>query len=215
MLVGERMSHPVITVRPDLAIVDALDMMKREHIRRMPVIKDGKLVGIVSEDDILHASPSQATTLSVWEMNYLLSKITIKDVMSREVFTTTEDTPIEMAARVMVDKGVGGLPVMRGEHVVGIITETDLFKIFLELMGARDLGVRVTALVHEERGQLASLSKAIADAGGNFLAFGAFSGEHPGNRLVTFKVEGLDEQQVVNLITPLVEEMVDVRLCCK
>jgi len=211
MLVGERMSHPVITIRPDMPIADALNMMRREHIRRAPVIKDNKLVGIVSDKDLLNASPSPATSLSVWEMNYLLSKITVKDVMTKEVLTVTEDTPIEEAARIMADNKIGGLPVMRGASVVGIITETDLFKIFLELMGARDLGVRVTALVHEERGQLARLTQAIANAGGNFLAFGQFSGEDSTNRLVTFKVEGLDLDQVKEIINPLVESLVDIR----
>src|SRR3990170_3638875 len=136
MIVGERMSHPVISVPPDMPIVDALNLMKREHIRRTPVIKDGKLVGIVSDKDLLNASPSPATSLSVWEMNYLLSKITVKDVMTKDVLTVTEDTPIEEAARIMADNKIGGLPVMRGASVVGIITETDLFKLFLELLGA-------------------------------------------------------------------------------
>lgn len=214
MLVGERMSHPVITVRPDMPIADALNMMKREHIRRAPVIKDGKLVGIVSDKDLLNASPSPATSLSVWEMNYLLSKINIKDVMTKEVLTVTEDTPIEEAARIMADNKIGGLPVVRNDNVVGIITETDLFKIFLELMGARELGVRVTALVHEERGQLAKLTQAIANGGGNFLAFGQFSGEDSTNRLVTFKVGGLDQAEVKEIVEPLVETLIDIRYCC-
>jgi len=214
MLVGERMSHPVITLRPDMPIVDALNVMKREHIRRTPVIKDGKMVGIVSDKDLLNASPSPATSLSVWELNYLLSKVTVKDVMTKEVLTVTEDTPIEEAARTMADNKIGGLPVMRNENVVGIITETDLFKIFLELMGAREIGVRVTALVHEERGQLAKLAQTIANAGGNFIAFGQFSGDDPTNRLITFKVEGLEQDELKELITPLVETLVDIRICC-
>jgi len=81
-------------------------------------------------------------------------------------------------------------------------------------MGARELGVRVTALVHEERGQLARLTQAIAKAGGNFLAFGVFSGEDSTNRLVTFKVEGLDQDQVKETVDPLVEKLVDIRYCC-
>lgn len=214
MLVGERMTHPVITIRPDMPIVDALNLMKRERIRRTPVVKDGKLVGIVSDKDLLNASPSPATSLSVWEMNYLLSKITVKDVMSKNVMTVGEDTPIEQAARIMADNKIGGLPVMRGDQIVGIITETDLFKIFLEMMGAREMGVRVTALLHEERGQLARLTKAISESGGNFLAFGTFSGEDPSNRLVTFKVEGIDFDELKNLVEPLVEKMVDIRFCC-
>ena len=215
MLVGERMSHPVITIPPDMPIVDVLNLMKREHIRRTPVIKNGKLVGIVSDKDLLNASPSPATSLSVWEMNYLLSKITIKDVMTRKVLTVTEDMPIEQAARIMVDNKIGGLPVLRGDQVVGIITETDLFKVFMELMGAREMGVRVTALVHEERGQLARLTQAIASAGGNFIAFGQFTGETVENRLITFKVAGLELEQVQEIAIPLVEKITDIRICCQ
>lgn len=214
MLVGERMSHPVITITPEMPIVEALNLMKRERIRRTPVVKDGKLVGIVSDKDLLNASPSAATSLSVWEMNYLLSKITIRDVMTKNVLTVSEDTPIEQAARLMADNKIGGLPVLRGSQVVGIITETDLFKVFLELMGAREMGVRVTALIFEEPGALAKLTQAIASQGGNFIAFGQFSGDKPSNRLVTFKVNGLDEEQVKQITEPLVEKIVDIRVCC-
>lgn len=211
MLVGERMSRPVISIAPDMPIVDALTLMKREKIRRTPVVKDGKLVGIVSDKDLLNASPSPATSLSVWEMNYLLSKITVKDVMTKEVMTVTEDTPIEEAARIMVDNKIGGLPVVRGGDVIGIITETDLFKILVELMGAREHGVRVTALMHEERGQLARLTQAISEAGGNFVAFGQFTGESVSNRLITFKVAGLSTEQLKDIVEPMVEKLVDIR----
>lgn len=211
MLVGERMSHPVITIPPDMPIIDALNLMKREHIRRTPVVKDGKMVGIVSDKDLLNASPSQATSLSVWEMNYLLSKIRVKDVMTKKVLSVNEDTAIEVAARIMADNKIGGLPVLRGDQVVGIITETDLFKVLLELMGAREMGVRVTALMHEERGQLARLATAVTEAGGNFVAFGQFQGETPTNRLVTFKVTGLEQETVKKIVEPLVERLIDIR----
>jgi acetoin utilization protein AcuB len=211
MLVGERMSHPVISITPDVPITEALNLMKQERIRRLPVVKGGKIVGIVSDKDLLNASPSSATSLSVWEMNYLLSKITIRELMTKKVLTVTEDTPIEEAARIMADNKIGGLPVMRNGSVVGIITETDLFKIFLELMGVREKGVRVTALFHEERGQLARLTQAIADKGGNFVAFGQFTGEDPSNRLVTFKVNGLSEQRVKEILAPLAEKLIDIR----
>lgn len=211
MLVGERMSHPVITVPPETTVVDALNLMRREHIRRTPVVKDGKLVGIVSETDLLNASPSPATSLSVWELNYLLSKLEVKDVMTKNVLTVSEITPIEEAARIMADNKVGGLPVMREGHIVGIITETDLFKILLELMGAREMGVRVTALIEDKRGQLARLTQAIANAGGNFVAFGQFSGEDVTNRLITFKVADLNEEQVRAITEPLVIKIIDIR----
>lgn len=216
MLVGERMSHPVISIPPNIPIVDALNLMKRAHIRRTPVIKDGKLVGIISDKDLLNASPSPATSLSVWEMNYVLTKILVKDVMSRNVLTVTEDTPIEEAARIMADNKIGGLPVLREGRLVGIITETDLFKIFLELMGARELGVRVTAILRDEMGKLAQLTQAITLAGGNFIAIGQFFGDDPStNRLVTFKVAGLEEQTVREIVQPLALRIIDIRICCQ
>lgn len=212
MLVGERMSRPVITLNPEMPIHDALDMFKREHIRRAPVIKDGKLVGIVSEKDLLNASPSPATSLSIWEMNYLLSKITVKEVMTKDVLTVTEDTPIEEAARIMADNKIGGLPVVNDGNVVGIITETDLFKVFLELMGAREKGVRVTAIVEDKPGQLASVTKAIADAGGNFVAFGQFDGPDASTVMITFKVAGLDKETVKKALENIVKKFWDVRV---
>lgn len=211
MLVGERMSQPVISVSPDTPIHDALAMFKKEHIRRAPVIKDGKMVGIVTETDLLNASPSPVSTLSVWEMNYLLSKVTVKQVMSKKVLTVKRDTPIEEAARIMADNKLGGLPVMDDNKVVGIITETDLFKVFLELMGAREKGIRVTAQVEDKPGQLAKITKAISDAGGNFIAFGQFTGPDAGSRLVTFKVAGLKKDAVKAAVEKAVKKFWDVR----
>lgn len=212
MLIGERMSHPVITITPDIPIIDALNLLRREKIRRAPVIKDGRLVGIVSSHDLLNASPSQATSLSIWEMNYLLSKITVAEVMTQNVITVDVNTPIEEAARIMADNKIGGVPVTRDGKVVGIITETDIFKLFLELMGARDRGVRVTALVPEKAGELAKLSQAIFENGGNFIAFGIFAGDDISNREVTFKVSGLDEADLRSVILPHVASIKDIRM---
>jgi len=211
MLVGERMSHPVISVAPETPIHDALALFKKEHIRRAPVIKDNKLVGIISETDLLNASPSPVSSLSIWEMNYLLSKVTVKQVMSKKVMTVEEDTPIEEAARIMADNKIGGLPVMRSGKVVGIITETNLFRIFIELMGAREKGVRVTALIQNKHGTLAKVTKSIADAGGDFISFGQFTGEDPDTKLITFKVTGLTKSQVKNAIWGIVKEVWDIR----
>jgi acetoin utilization protein AcuB len=194
-----------------MPVHDALDMFKRERIRRAPVVKDGKLAGIVSDKDLINASPSMATSLSVWEMNYLLSKVTVADVMTKKVLTVDEETPIEEAARIMADNKIGGLPVMRDGHVVGIITETDLFKIFLEFMGAREKGVRITALLDEKPGQLAKITAAISNAGGNFISFGQFTGEDPSNRLVTFKVKNLDKKAAKAAISDIAKEVWDVR----
>lgn len=211
MLVGERMSKPVITIPPDMPIAEALNMMKVEKVRRFPVVKEGKLLGVVSDKDLLNASPSPVSTLSIWEMNYLLNKITVSEVMVKNVLTVTEDTPIEQAARIMADNKIGGLPVMREGGVVGIITETDLFKMFLELLGAREMGIRVTVLVVEKPGELAKLTKVISEAGGDFIAFGMFTGLDTTNRMVTFKVTGITLETLKKAITPIVKEIVDIR----
>jgi acetoin utilization protein AcuB len=212
MLVGERMSQPVISVSPETPIHDTLVMFKKEHIRRAPVMQDGKMVGIVTETDLLNASPSPVSTLSVWEMNYLLSKVTVNQVMSRQVISVTKDTPIEEAARILADNKLGGLPVLDGGNVVGIITETDLLKVFLELMGAREKGVRVTAQIAEKPGQLAQLTKAIAEAGGNFISFGQFTGPDTSSKLVTFKVAGMDMEAVKAAVEKIIKKFWDVRV---
>jgi len=206
------MTRPVITVRPETPIQDALQLMRTDHIRRAPVVDEqGRLVGIVAERDLLEASPSDATSLSIWEVHYLLSKITVERIMTRTVVTVTEDTPIEEAARVMADNKIGGLPVMRDNEVVGIVTETDLFKVFLELLGAREAGVRLSALIPDQPGELAKLTTAITKAGGNILALVVFLGESTENRLVTTKVEGIDQATLRKLVEPLVERIVDLR----
>lgn len=212
MFVGERMSRPVISVSPDAPINEVLAMFREEHIRRAPVMKDGKLIGIVSERDLLNASPSEVTSLSIWELNYLISKVTVKRVMSKKVITVDQDTPIEEAARIMADKKIGGVPVVSGGKVVGIITETDLFKIFLELMGARQKALRVTATIEDMPGQLAKLTRAIAENGGNFISFGMFSGPDANSRVVTFKVEGINKNKIKEVLDPIVVKFWDMRL---
>lgn len=212
MFVGERMSRPVISVSPDNPINEVLAMFRKEHIRRAPVMKDGKLVGIVTENDLLNASPSTVTTLSIWEMNYLISKVLIKNVMTKKVITVDKDTPIEEAARIMADKKLGGLPVTSVGKVVGMITETDLFKIFLELMGARQKALRVTATIADKPGQLAKLTKAIAHGGGNFISFGMFSGPDANTRVVTFKVDGISKTAIKDVLEPIVVKFWDIRL---
>jgi acetoin utilization protein AcuB len=136
MLVQDRMSRPVITVTPETPFQEALKLMQAKKIRRLPVVNPaGHLVGIVSERDLLHASPSPATSLSVWELNYLLWRLTVGDIMAEKVVTVNPATPIVEAARLMVEKKIGGLPVVNeSNRVVGIITETDIFKAFVERM---------------------------------------------------------------------------------
>jgi acetoin utilization protein AcuB len=191
---------------------EAHKLMRDENIRRLPVVDDrGRLVGIVSESDFLHASPSDVSTLSVWEMNYMLSKITVEKIMTREVLTTQADTPIEEAARRMVDNKIGGLPVLKDGELVGIITETDLFKIFLEMLGARESGVRLSVLIRNIPGTLTTLTKSIFDNGGNLVALGTFMGESSENREITLKVTGVDQNTLEGAVKDHVERILDIR----
>ena len=212
MLVKNRMSRHPITVTADVHVDEALKMMRDNKVRRLPVIdKDGQLVGIVSEMDLLYASPSPATSLSVYEIHYLMARITVQDVMTKEVISIEEDTPLEEAARIMVDNKIGGLPVVRNGTLVGIITETDLFKIFLELLGAREKGVRLTLQVPNEKGALASITSQIAQMGGDIISLGTFLGEDPTQGLLTVKVAEVPQDQLVEALQTPERKLVDVR----
>lgn len=196
MLVVERMTRNPITVLGRATIEQALRIMEEGQVRFLPVLDDqGGMVGIVSERDLFRADPQAL----------------VEKVMTREVITVTEYTALEEAARIMVDHQISSLPVMRHGKLVGIITETELFKIFMELLGAREEAVRLTMLVPEEKGMLAAVTGEIAQLGGNILALGTFLGEDPTNRMVTIKVSGVSSEKLAAIMEALGMEIVDVR----
>ena len=212
MLVHERMSRHPLTIKPDTRVDAALKRMREEKVRRFPVLDDGgKLVGIVSDKDLLYAAPSPATSLSIHELHYLYSRITVDQVMTRKVITVDENDPLEEAARIMIDNKVGGLPVMRDGDLVGLITETDIFKTFMEMMGARDQGVRLTLLCPDQPGKLAALTGAVAGLGANIISLGTFWGEDASNAVITMKVSGVTKDTVTEAVKPHTLEVVDVR----
>jgi len=208
------MSKPAITIREDTGVEQALHLMHNENVRRLPVVdKHGRMVGIVSELDLLKVSPSPATTLSIYEIPYLLSKIKMKDVMTTDVISVSEDTLLEEAARLMADNKIGGMPVVQDDKVVGMITETDLFKTFLEMLGARRDGVRMSMFVPGEKGVLAKITAKIAEMDGNILALGTIMGEDSTNYLLTIRVEDVDEEQLVSAMEGLGLTVRDSRVC--
>lgn len=215
MLVRDRMSKPPITIRENVSVEEALRLMHSENIRRLPVVdKQGKMMGIVSELDLLKVSPSPATSLSVYEIPYLLAKIKMKDVMTEDVVTVTEDTPLEDAARVMADNKIGGLPVLRDGKVVGMITETDMFKTFLEMLGAREEGVRLSVMVPEEKGTLAKITGKISEMGINIIALSTIMGEDPSTYLLTIRVEeDADRDALVAAMEEMDLDVRDSRFC--
>ncbi len=131
--VKEWMTTPVISVEADTPVADAYNIMMERSIRRLPVVQNGKLVGIVTLGDLREARPSSATSLSIYELNYLLSKLTVDKVMTHNPFTMSPETPIQIAAKMMMDRKVGGLPVVDEEaNLVGIITESDIFGMLVD-----------------------------------------------------------------------------------
>jgi acetoin utilization protein AcuB len=215
MLVKDRMSKPPITIRENVGVEDALQLMHNEDIRRLPVVdKQGKMVGIVSELDLLKVSPSPATSLSVYEIPYLLAKIKMSDVMTKDVISVTENTPLEEAARVMADNKIGGLPVTQDGKVVGVITETDLFKTFLEMLGGREEGVRISMFVPDEEGMLAKITGKISDMGVNITALSTIRGKDPSEYLVTIRVEEeADQDALIVAMQEMGLTLEDARFC--
>jgi acetoin utilization protein AcuB len=206
------MTPDPITVTDDTPIDEALKLMRDKKVRRLPVLNDrGDLVGIVAEKDILYASPSPATSLSIHEIHYLVSRIKVREIMTRNVVTVTDDTPLEEAARVMADNQIGALPVMHDGKLAGIVTETDIFKLFLELLGAREPGVRMTMEVPEGQGMLPLITGTISRLNGHVLALTAWAGEEPGTRIVTVKVSGVERGKLVDSVGELGIEYLDVR----
>jgi acetoin utilization protein AcuB len=157
----------------------------------------------VTEADLLHAAPSSATSLSIYEMNYLLSNLKVHEVMSSPAITIPEDTPIEEAARVMIEKEIGCLPVMQGGKLVGVITETDIFKTFVEILGQGTGVLRITLRSPDQPGELARLTGVIAKLGGNIHAVASFHSEDLQHVFFTFRIDGVEE----NVLIPALKEM--------
>jgi acetoin utilization protein AcuB len=212
MLVGNRMTPDVIAISPDLPIAEALEQMRHDKVHRYPVVgKKGKLIGIVTHKDLLYASPSSATSLNVWEVTYLLNQIKVKEVMTREVITVQEDCPIEDAARLMRDNEIGGLPVMKDDVITGIITESDLFDIFLELLMAQEEGLRLTLLAPYFKGSMAQISSAVTEKGGLIHSLNAFVVDDPAQWGCVLKVADIAEDDLLEAVRPHVVEVLDVR----
>jgi acetoin utilization protein AcuB len=212
MLVSSRMTPDPLTVTDKTPIDEALKIMRDNRVRRLPVLDEkGKLLGIVAEKDILYASPSPATSLSIHEIHYLVSKLTVGEIMTKNVITVTDDTPLEEAARVMSDKRIGALPVMHNDKLVGIITETGIFNAFLELLGAREPGVRLTMKIPIGQGVLPLCTETISKLGGTLLALVTWRQEEAGDRIVTAKVIGVDRKTLTDSIAKLGVEYLDVR----
>lgn len=174
MLVRDRMTAPAITVDLKMSIYDALSSMKEKRIRRFPVVKGRRLVGIVTWTDLMRASPSPATSLTVWEIPYLLMKAPISEVMTRSVITVEPGSTIEEAAVLMRRHKIGGLPVVEQGAVVGVITESDIFDAFIDLMGLHRGGARLTIQLEDRVGALDEVVRTIRQCDINIHSLAAY-----------------------------------------
>lgn len=195
MLVKDIMTRNPITATPETTHKQATEIMREHGIHHLPIVdRRGKLAGIVVESDLFQAQPSPATTLSIYEIHSLLSSLKLQQIMRRPVYTTQPGCPLEEAARLMQTKNIGCLPVLDGEELVGIVTDTDIFKTLVALLGGGEEGARITVEVENRPGILAQVAQVVADVGGNIISTIAW---HQGGRsYITVKERGADFSQL-------------------
>jgi len=197
MKVSKIMTRNPVFTHPDLSLSDARSLMDREKVGHIPVLnKNNGLVGLITKVDLLKAGPSPATSLDVYEISYLLSKITVEKVMVKNVITVQENEVVEEAARIMADNGIGCLPVLNNSLLTGIITDTDIFHFFIDAYGARHKGIRITVNFKEKPGQFAAFAGAVAEKGGNIVASVSSEGDDVAHRRATFKITGISRAAV-------------------
>jgi acetoin utilization protein AcuB len=198
MLVRDRMTPDPVTITTETSLKEALDLVRSKPFRHLPVMdEDDKLVGIVTEKSLVYASPTPTTTLSVFEVDYILARTKVGQVIQGLVITVPPDLPVEEAARVMIDQRIGCLPVVEDEQLLGIISDTDIFRVFAEGLGGGHPSLRITVVVPEAVGSLSRVTSKVAALGGNIHSLGMFWGEKPHDRVVAFRLEGVDRATAV------------------
>jgi acetoin utilization protein AcuB len=190
--VAKWMTPKPITLKPSDSLARAIDVMKDKKIRRIPILSDaGRLVGIVSDRDLKDVSPSRATTLDIWELHYVLDKLKLKDVMTKNPWTVTPEMPIEKAALLMLEKKVEGLPVIDAKGtLVGILTEGDIFRALVDLTGVSKKRVRVSLLIPDKPGSIREVADICRDQGGTiFSIVGSYAKVPAGKRELVMRVD--------------------------
>ncbi len=199
MFVKDRMTVNPVTTTETTPILEAGEIFRKNNFARLPVVKDGKLVGIITQEDILKVSPSAATTLSVWELNYVLSKLQVKEAMTKEPVSIRPDATLEEAALLMREKEIGALPVVEGEKLVGIITESDIFDAFLDLMGLRQTGTRLTIDLEDRIGAIADLTELLKTRGVSIISLALFHRTTETGELV-LRLDSTDTEALVEAL---------------
>jgi len=191
MYVSDWMTSKVFTVEPDDYLSDAVTLMKEKNIKHLPVVKGGKLKGLISDRNIKEYSPSKATSLDIFELHYLLAKTKIREIMITRVMTTTPDSPVEEAAMTMLDKNIGCLPVLDDGCLSGIISDKDIFRALVDITGVRHGGHRVCVTLEDRGGSIKEVADLIRK--NNFRLQGiltSYEGVKDGYRRVVIRTKG-------------------------
>jgi len=194
MLVKDWMSKDPITITDETSMMKAIHLMKQNRFRRLPVLHQGKLVGIVSDRDLKEASPSKATTLDVHELYYLLAELQVKDIMTRSPLTVSPDDTVEHAAQLMLDNTISGLPVLNERGVlVGIITQSDVFRAFMHITGIFQGGVQFALRLPDRPGLIKEVVDLLRARGARFVSLlSSYATSQEGYRDVYIRVKNLD-----------------------
>ncbi len=201
MLVRDRMSPGPVTITTKQTVADAFALLREKKIRRLPVVDRGKLVGIITDRDLSEVSPSPATSLSIFEINYLLSKMTIDKVIRRQkLITIRPDAFLEEAALLMRDHNIGALPVVENGELVGIITESDIFDAFIEIMGMDERGTRLNLEIEDKPGTLAKIMNTIFQHGGDVSSLAVFQ-KRSGTGILVVKLRNEEAGSIVEDLT--------------
>jgi acetoin utilization protein AcuB len=197
MKVKNRMTANPITASPKTSYNEALRLMERNNVQHLPIVeKSGKMVGIVTRSDMLQAEPSRVSSLSVYEIASLLEKVTMSQIMSSPVYAVEETCSISNAANFMLEKGIGCLPVVREGEVVGIITDTDIFKTFVEVTGGGEAGSRLEVKMPDQKGELARLTQALDKAGSYIVSLAIMYDASGDDWYADLKERGGDEDKI-------------------
>jgi len=191
MFVSQWMTRKVFTVAPDDSVTDVVRIMKEQGIKHIPVVKDGRLKGIISDRDIKEFSPSRATTLDMYELHYLLANTKVLELMKTKVITTSPEVPVEEAAMLMYDQGVGCLPVLEGGILVGIISDRDIFRVLVDITGVRHGGNRIALTVEDRPGSIKDVADIIRKHGFQLQSIlTSYEKVREGRRSVVVRIKG-------------------------
>ena len=158
MFVGRRMTRNVVTVAKDASVLHVRNLLREKDINQVPVVDGKKVIGVITDGDIRENSASPASTLSIHELNYLLSEMKAGDIMTRNPVTASPDTPVEEAAKVLNEKGIGCLPVVQNDELVGIITTCDMLNVLLEVMGVGTPSSRIELSIPSDMGEICNIA---------------------------------------------------------